>query len=169
MPEPIVLRPLTAEDLPVLRRWRRMAAFRDAVLAELAAEAPAPPSPSGGLALSIHRAEDGALIGLAALAPIDAASGEADVHIFVAELGAGYGEAAARAMLGYAFEEMGLWRARLAVRRDDELALRGYAACGFEPAPSEDSTLASDFIAMRVTEAVFRSRQPRFEARWALG
>jgi RimJ/RimL family protein N-acetyltransferase len=171
------LRPLTSADLPVLHRWYQTRELWDHLVGEFrprpAHEAIAHMRgwliPSATEArLAIERGDNGALLGLTLLSPIDSEAGEAEFHIFLGEAsqrGLGYGGAATAAMLAHAFDQLGLWRVRLRVLRTNEAALRVYAAWGFEPEPAtsvSESVVKQGarvaVVAMSVTDAVFRQR-----------
>jgi RimJ/RimL family protein N-acetyltransferase len=167
MAELVRLRRLLETDLAALHRWYQSPELWDHLIGEFIprreAEALAHmrrwlrASPSE-LRLGIVRDPDGALLGLAALSPIDLDEGEAEFHIFLGEpqiRGRGYGRAATAAMLAHAFDELALWRVRLKVLRSNEAALRVYAALGFEPEGPDGVAV----LEMSVTDAVFRQRQ----------
>jgi RimJ/RimL family protein N-acetyltransferase len=167
------LRKLLESDLAALHRWYQTPELWDHLVGDFTprgeAEAVAymrlwlQPS-TRELRLAIVRGDDGALLGMAALAPIDPAEGEAEFHIFLGEAserGRGYGRAATAAMLARAFDELALWRVRLKVLRGNEPALRVYAALGFEAAGPGDALV----LEMSVTDAVFRQRQAAAVAR----
>jgi RimJ/RimL family protein N-acetyltransferase len=167
MADLVRLRRLLETDLAALRRWRQSPELWDHLVGafEPRAEAEAVAHMRGWLApthrelrLAIVRGDDGALLGLVSLSPIDREEGEAQFHIFIgepSERGRGYGRAATAAMLAHAFDELALWRVRLQAPRTNEAALRVYAALGFEP----EGALEVEVISMSVTDAMFRLRQ----------
>jgi RimJ/RimL family protein N-acetyltransferase len=182
MAELVRLRTLVEDDLPVLHGWYQTAELWDHLVgvfqARQAAESLAymrrwlTPSPTE-LRLAIVRGDDGGLLGLAALSPIEPETGEAEFHIFLGEAahrGLGYGRAATAAMLAHAFDELALWRVRLNVLQTNEAALRLYAALGFEPQGDIGESVEKRgarvaVVAMSVTDAVFRQRQTAYAAR----
>jgi RimJ/RimL family protein N-acetyltransferase len=173
MADPVRLRRLVESDLAALHRWYQTRELWDHLVGDFTQreEAEALAYMRGWLApshrelrLAIVRGDDGELLGLVALAPIDREEGEAEFHVFLGEArerGRGYGRAATAAMLAHAFDEIGLWRVRLKVLRSNEAALRVYAALGFEP----EGPVEAQVIAMSVTDAVFRQRQAAARSR----
>jgi len=167
MADLVRLRRLLESDLAQLHRWYQSPELWDHLVGAFTprAESEAVAHMRGWLEpthrelrLAIVRGEDGALVGLVSLTPIDREEGDAEFHIFLGEpgdRGRGYGRAATAAMLAHAFDEIGLWRIRLRVLRTNEAALRVYAALGFEP----EGPLEAPVISMSVTDAVFRQRQ----------
>lgn len=176
------LRTLVEEDLPVLHGWYQTAELWDhlvgAFLPRREAESVAymrgwlTPSATERR-LAIVRGDNGSLLGLAALSPIEPDKGEAEFHIFLGEAahrGLGYGRAATAAMLAHAFDELALWRVRLKVLQTNEAALQLYAGLGFEPHGEageavEKRGVRVAVVAMSVTDAVFRQRQAAYAAR----
>ena len=176
MAERVRLRALAEGDLPALHRWYQTAelwdhlvgAFRPRHEAESLAYMRRWLSPSATeRRLAIVRDDDGSLLGLTALSPIEPDKGEAEFHIFLGEArqrGRGYGQAATEAMLAFAFDELALWRVRLRVLKTNEPALRLYARLGFEPEGAPGETVEKPHgqvavVTMSVTDAVFRQRQ----------
>jgi RimJ/RimL family protein N-acetyltransferase len=167
MADPVRLRRLLESDLAALARWRRAPDLREQLANAAAARSDAEAIAQlrgwlmptrNELRLAIVRADDGELVGLASLAPIDREAGEAEIHVFLAEAserGRGYGRAATSAMLAHAFDELELWRVRSRAPRTSEAALRVWAALGFEP----EGPVEADVISMSVTDAMFRLRQ----------
>jgi RimJ/RimL family protein N-acetyltransferase len=79
--------------------------------------------------------EDGQPIGNLALQAIDETHGRATFGISIGEKaywGRGYGTEALRAVLRYAFQEMGLRRVVLEADEDNARAIRCYEKCGFQ-------------------------------------
>jgi RimJ/RimL family protein N-acetyltransferase len=173
MADLVRLRRLLEADLVRLHRWyqtpelwdRLVGAFTPRAEAEAVAHMRGWLEPSHReLRLAIVRGEDGDLIGLVSLTPIDREEGEAEFHVFLGEAsdrGRGYGRAATAAMLAHAFDEIGLFRVRLRVLRTNQAALRVYAALGFEP----EGPVEVEVLAMSVTDAVFRQRQAAARSR----
>lgn len=182
MAEFVRLRALTEDDLPTLHRWYQTPELWDhlvgAFQAREAAESLAymrrwlTPSLSERR-LAIMRGDDGALLGLVSLSPIEPEQGEAEFHIFLGEAqarGQGYGRAATAAMLAHAFDDLALWRVRLKVLKTNEPALSLYAGLGFEPHGAASEAVVKrgavvTVVAMSVTDAVFRQRQAAYAAR----
>jgi RimJ/RimL family protein N-acetyltransferase len=184
MAELVRLRTLVEDDLPQLHRWYQTAelwdhlvgAFQPRTEAESVAYMRRWLTPSRiERRLAIVGGDDGSLLGLTALSPIEPEAGEAEFHIFLGETqarGRGYGRAATAAMLAHAFDDLGLWRVRLKVLRTNEPALRLYAELGFEPHGDADETVEKRgarvaVVAMGVTDAVYRQRQASYAARSA--
>jgi RimJ/RimL family protein N-acetyltransferase len=90
-----------------------------------------------------HRAfvvedERGAAIGTCGLRAIDSEEGTALLGMMIGEprlWGRGYGTAATRALLRYAFEELALHEVRLSCHPDNRRAIRCYQKAGFELRP----------------------------------
>ena len=182
MAELVRLRILVEDDLPALHRWYQtealwdhlVGAFQPRTEAESVAYMRRWLTPSRvERRLAIVHGDDGSLLGLTTLSPIEPEAGEAEFHIFLGEAqarGRGYGRAATAAMLAHAFDELGLWRVRLRVLRTNEAALRLYAELGFEPQGDASETVEKRgaqvaVVAMGVTDAVFRQRQASYAAR----
>jgi RimJ/RimL family protein N-acetyltransferase len=182
MAELVRLRTLVEDDLPALHGWYQSAELWDHLVGAFQ-----PRQEAESLAymrrwltptaterrLAIVRHEDGGLLGLVTLSPIEPDKGEAEFHIFLGEAerrGLGYGRAATAAMLAYAFDDLALWRVRLRVLKTNETALRLYAGLGFSPQGDRDETAEKRgaqvaVVAMSVTGAVFRQRQTAYAAR----
>lgn len=184
MAELVRLRVLVENDLPTLHRWYQTAELWDHLVgvfqprpeAESLAYMRRWLTPSlSERRLAIIRDDDGSLLGLTALSPIEPDQGEAEFHIFLGEAherGRGYGQAATAAMLAHAFDELALWRVRLRVLKTNEPALRLYARLGFEPQDESGETVEKPYdrvavVAMSVTDAVFRQRQAAYASRRA--
>ena len=182
MAELVRLRVLIDDDLPLLHGWYQtpdlwdhlVGAFQARQAAESLAYMRGWLTPSATeRRLAIVRGDDGPLLGLTALSPIEPDEGEAEFHIFLGEAserGRGYGRAATAAMLAHAFDELALWRVRLKVLQTNEAALRLYAGLGFEPLGDVAETVEKRgarvaVVAMSVTDAIFRQRQAAYAAR----
>jgi len=182
MVEIVRLRALVEDDLPALHRWYQNPELWDHLVGAFQAREAAEslvymrrwltPTPRERR-LAIVRGDDGALLGLVSLSPIEPEQGEAEFHIFLGEAqarGQGFGRAATAAMLAHAFDALGLWRVRLRVLKTNEPALRLYAGLGFEPHGEGSEAVAKrgvllTVVAMSVTDAVFRHRQAAYAAR----
>src|SRR5450631_4053468 len=117
MAELIRLRTLVEDDLPVLHRWYQtdelwehlVGAFQPRREAESLVYMRRWLTPSADeRRLAVVRGDDGGLLGLTTLSPIEPDKGEAEFHIFLGdahERGRGYGQAATAAMLAHAFDE----------------------------------------------------------------
>lgn len=84
-------------------------------------------------------------IGSVYLRDIDREKGEAEYGIFIGErdaLGQGYGTQAARLMLKYGFERLGLQRIFLRLLEDNAKALRSYEKAGFQWDSSRRETVS---------------------------
>jgi RimJ/RimL family protein N-acetyltransferase len=182
MNRPVRLRALVETDLPALHRWYQTPALWDHLVGSFEprgeAEAIAYMRRWLGpdlyeLRLAVERSEDGALLGLVALSPLDREAGEAELHIFLGDpdmRGHGYGRAATAALLEHAFDELALWKVRLRVLQSNAAALRVYAALGFEPHPEVVEAVRKGggevvVVTMSVTDAVFRERQAGYAPR----
>lgn len=74
-------------------------------------------------------------IGNIYLREIDWIARNAELHIFIADVherGKGYGQAAVRQMIDYAFRDLGLHRVYLFVLADNHAAISAYTACGLQ-------------------------------------
>lgn len=86
------------------------------------------------LAMAIHEASSGRLLGTCAFSQLDGDNGSALFHITIGEKdawGRGYGTEATRLMLDHAFGTLGLHRIALFVFEFNERAIRAYRRCGF--------------------------------------
>ena len=84
--------------------------------------------------LAICRAEGQEHIGNIYLRNIDWVHRNAELHIFLAEekhRGRGYGSAAVRLLVKYAFEDLGLMRVYLHTLARNSAAIKSYRKCGF--------------------------------------
>jgi RimJ/RimL family protein N-acetyltransferase len=87
------------------------------------------------LAMAIHIADTGRLIGSCAFSQLDGDNGSAMYHITIGEKdtwGHGYGTEATWLMLDHAFRVLGLHRIALTVFQFNERAIRAYRSCGFQ-------------------------------------
>jgi RimJ/RimL family protein N-acetyltransferase len=139
----VVLRRHVPANLPAFRRWyadrdvARLARYQDAPmrLDEIdrffQVRAMGPES----LAMAIHVAGSGRLIGSCAFSQLDGDNGSAMFHITIGEKdtwGHGYGTEATWLMLDHAFGTLGLHRVALSVFEFNERAIRAYRRCGFQ-------------------------------------
>jgi RimJ/RimL family protein N-acetyltransferase len=138
----IVLRRHVPANLAAFRRW-----YADPEIARLARYQEAPMRPeeidrfftarvvgTEALAMAIHDASTGRLIGTCAFSQLDAENGSALYHITIGEKdawGRGYGTEATRLMVDHAFGTLGLHRIALFVFEFNERAIRSYRRCGF--------------------------------------
>ena len=86
------------------------------------------------LAMAIHEASTGRLVGTCAFSQLDGDNGSALYHITIGEKdawGQGYGTESTRLMLDLAFGTLGLHRIALFVFEFNERAIRAYRRCGF--------------------------------------
>jgi RimJ/RimL family protein N-acetyltransferase len=140
--ETVVLRRHGAGNLPAFRRWysdpevARLARYQDAPMRldeidrffQVRAMGP------DSLAMAIHIADTGRLIGSCAFSQMDGDNGSAMYHITIGEKdawGHGYGTEATWLMLDHAFRTLGLHRVALTVFEFNERAIRAYRSCGF--------------------------------------
>lgn len=141
--EPIYLRALEASDLELTWRWHNDpalyatlgGAFRY-VSHQTEADwlkAKAAFSPHE-VSLAICLAESGEHVGNAYLREIDWIQRRAELHVFIgdeSQRGKGLGQAATRALLRHAFDDLNLHRVYLFVLADNARAIRTYEKCGF--------------------------------------
>jgi RimJ/RimL family protein N-acetyltransferase len=137
------LRPLRADDLPLLWRWYERPDFFAMLVGHhrRRAEAEAVAHMTRWLTdeptavrRAITRRDDGRLLGQVALLDIDPVYGRAELNIFVGESAdrrRGYGLAATRAMLAEGFGRLDLHRIDLRVLADNGPARALYRACAF--------------------------------------
>jgi RimJ/RimL family protein N-acetyltransferase len=168
----IRLRPLVEADLPILHRWRQdpslwthlVGDFQPREESQAVAYMRRWLTPtSTELRLAIER--DGALIGQAALAPIEGTS--AEFHIFlgdVADRGRGHGRAATRAMLSLAFDQLRLARITLEVLASNLAGQRLYESLGFTTEGVsrrvEKGSVTTDVLAMALAADRFDRSSP---------
>jgi RimJ/RimL family protein N-acetyltransferase len=138
----VVLRRHGPSNLPAFRRW-----YADAEVARLARYQDAPMRLDeidrffqvralgpDSLAMAIHIAATGRLIGSCAFSQLDGDNGSAMYHITIGEKdawGQGYGTEATALMVDHAFGVLGLHRIALSVFEFNERAIRSYRRCGF--------------------------------------
>jgi RimJ/RimL family protein N-acetyltransferase len=139
----VVLRRHGPGNLPSFRRWyadpevARLARYQDAPMRldeidrffQVRALGP------DSLAMAIHVAGTGRLIGSCAFSQLDGDNGSAMYHITIGEKdawGHGYGTEATALMLEHAFRVLGLHRIALTVFDFNERAIRSYLRCGFQ-------------------------------------
>jgi RimJ/RimL family protein N-acetyltransferase len=138
----VTLRRHIPENLVAFRRW-----YADPEIARLARYQETPMRPeeidrffearvvgTEALAMAIHEASTGRLIGTCAFSQLDADNGSALYHITIGEKdawGRGYGTEATRMMVDHAFGSLGLHRIALYVFEFNERATRAYRRCGF--------------------------------------
>ena len=138
----VVLRPHTGSNLPAFKRWygdpeiARLTRYQEGPMgaAEVERFFEARVAGVGSLALAIHLADSGRLIGTCAFSQLDGDNGSALFHITIGEpdcWGRGYGSEATALMLDHAFGVLGLHRVSLAVFEYNERAIRAYRKVGF--------------------------------------
>lgn len=138
----ITLRRHVPENLAAFRRWyadpeiARLARYQEAPMRSeeierfFAARVVGPEA----MAMAIHEASTGRLLGTCAFSQMDGDNGSALYHITIGEKdawGLGYGTEATRLMLDHAFGTLGLHRVALFVFEFNERAIRAYQRCGF--------------------------------------
>ncbi|HYH93700.1 MAG TPA: GNAT family protein [Candidatus Saccharimonadales bacterium] len=172
----VILRRHVAANLAAFRRW-----YADPEIARLARYQEAPMRAdeierffaarvvgTEALAMAIHEASTGRLIGSCAFSQLDADNGSALYHITIGEKdawGQGYGTEATRLMLDHAFGTLGLHRIALFVFEFNERAIRAYRRCGFViEGRSRESIWRDgrwwDELAMSVLESDWKRRRP---------
>lgn len=135
------LRPLRREDVALFVEW-----LRDPEVAHHLGRMPFPRTEAderrwvekvaadeSNHVFAIEEA-DGAVIGSIGLHNMEWGAGKAELGIVIGEKrywDQGYGTDAVRALLGFAFDEMGLRRISLTVFDDNPRAVRVYEKCGF--------------------------------------
>ena len=141
--ETVTLRRHEPANLPAFRRWysdrdvARLARYQDAPMRldeidrffQVRAIGP------DALAMAIHIADTGRLIGSCAFSQLDGDNGSAMFHITIGEKdawGHGYGTEATGLMLAHAFGTLGLHRVALSVFEFNERAIRAYRRNGFQ-------------------------------------
>jgi RimJ/RimL family protein N-acetyltransferase len=138
----VVLRPHTGSNLPAFKRWygdpeiARLTRYQEGPMGadEVERFFEARVAGVGSLALAIHLADSGRLIGTCAFSQLDGDNGSALFHITIGEpdcWGRGYGSEATALMLDHAFGVLGLHRVSLAVFEYNERAIRAYRKVGF--------------------------------------
>lgn len=138
----IYLRPMTYEDTDLIVSWRNQEAVRrNFIYQELFTRESHEQwihtmvETGKVVQMVICETEGGRPVGSVYLRDIDRRHNKAEYGIFIGGEGArgkGYGTAAARLMIRYAFEELGLHRLFLRAFADNEQAIRSYEKAGFE-------------------------------------
>ncbi len=138
----VILRRHVPANLAAFRRW-----YADPEIARLARYQDSPMRPEEierfftarvvgpeSLAMAVHEASTGRLIGTCAFSQLDGDNGSALFHITIGEAdtwGQGYGTEATRLMMDHAFGTLGLHRIGLFVFEFNERAIRAYERVGF--------------------------------------
>lgn len=138
----IYLRPMTYEDTDLIVSWRNQEAVRrNFIYQELFTRESHEQwihtmvETGKVIQMVICETEGGRPVGSVYLRDIDRRHNKAEYGIFIGGEGArgkGYGTMAARLMIRYAFEELGLHRLYLRAFADNEQAIRSYEKAGFE-------------------------------------
>lgn len=138
----IYLRPMTNEDTDLIVSWRNQEAVRrNFIYQELFTRESHEQwihtmvETGKVIQMVICETEGGRPVGSVYLRDIDRRHNKAEYGIFIGGEGArgkGYGTMAARLMIRYAFEELGLHRLFLRAFADNEQAIRSYEKAGFE-------------------------------------
>ncbi len=138
----VYLRPMAYEDTERIVSWRNQEAVRrNFIYQELFTRESHEQwihtmVETGRVAqMMICETESGKPVGSVYLRDIDRRHNRAEYGIFIGEEGArgkGYGTMAARLMIRYAFEELGLHRLFLRAFADNAQAIRSYEKAGFE-------------------------------------
>ncbi|MCM1118705.1 MAG: UDP-4-amino-4,6-dideoxy-N-acetyl-beta-L-altrosamine N-acetyltransferase [bacterium] len=138
----IYLRPMTYEDTDLIVSWRNQEAVRrNFIYQELFTRESHEQwihtmvETGKVVQMVICETEGGRPVGSVYLRDIDRRHNKAEYGIFIGGEGArgkGYGTVAARLMIRYAFEELGLHRLFLRAFADNEQAIRSYEKAGFE-------------------------------------
>lgn len=138
----VILRRHVPANLAAFRRW-----YADPEIARLARYQDSPMRPeeierfftarvvgTDALAMAVHEASSGRLIGTCAFSQLDGDNGSALFHITIGEAdtwGKGYGTEATKLMMDHAFGTLGLHRVGLFVFEFNERAIRAYQRVGF--------------------------------------
>lgn len=144
------LRPLRSQDVPLFTEWLqdpevayhlgRMSVPRSEADERRWVERVAADESNHVFAIELA---DGTAIGSIGLHNVDWARRQAELGIVIGEKqywDRGYGTDALRALLGFAFDEMGLRRISLTVFDDNPRAIRCYEKCGFRHEGVERAT-----------------------------
>lgn len=164
----ITLRELTVEDLPRIVGWRGSRELygwlagdlRPSTLDQERAWLDSYGSRRGlDERFAICISMTGEHIGNLYLLDIDRLAGSAEFHIFIADpahRGKGYGEAATRAGLARAFDNLGLKRVELSVLEGNGPAIALYKKCGFR----REGTIShrKDGVAVRLVRMLAQPR-----------
>lgn len=138
----VILRRHVPANLAAFRKW-----YADPEIARLARYQDSPMRPeeierfftarvvgTDALAMAVHEASTGRLIGTCAFSQLDGDNGSALFHITIGEAdtwGKGYGTEATKLMMDHAFGTLGLHRVGLFVFEFNERAIRAYERVGF--------------------------------------
>ncbi len=138
----VILRRHVPANLAAFRRW-----YADPEIARLARYQETPMRPeeierffaarvvgTDALAMAVHEAATGRLVGTCAFSQLDGDNGSALYHITIGEAdvwGLGYGTEATRLMMDHAFGTLGLHRVGLFVFEFNARAIRAYQRVGF--------------------------------------
>lgn len=138
----IYLRPMTYEDTDLVVKWRNTDAVRknfiyQALFTRESHENWIKTKVETGevVQMIICEADTDKPVGSVYIRDIDRNHQKAEYGIFIGEeaaRGKGYGTSAARLMIRYSFEELGLHRLFLRVYADNQQAIRSYEKAGFE-------------------------------------
>ncbi len=138
----IYLRPMTYEDTDLVVKWRNTDAVRknfiyQALFTRESHENWIKTKVETGEVVQMIICEAGTdkPVGSVYIRDIDRNHQKAEYGIFIGEeaaRGKGYGTSAARLMIRYSFEELGLHRLFLRVYADNQQAIRSYEKAGFE-------------------------------------
>ena len=138
----IYLRPMTYEDTDLVVKWRNTDAVRknfiyQALFTRESHENWIRTKVETGEVVQMIICEAGTdkPVGSVYIRDIDRNHQKAEYGIFIGEedaRGKGYGTSAARLMIRYSFEELGLHRLFLRVYADNQQAIRSYEKAGFE-------------------------------------
>ena len=138
----VYLRALELSDLDRTQRWHNDRSLYEtlagpfryasrAVEEEWLRRAQSPSAEQINLAICLRATSEH--IGNIYLREIDWIARHAELHILIGDRqqrGKGYGRAAVRQLIDYAFRDLGLHRVYLFVLADNQAACRAYAACG---------------------------------------
>lgn len=138
----IYLRPMTYEDTDLVVKWRNTDAVRKNFIYQALFTRESHENwirtkvETGEVAqMIICEAGTDKPVGSVYIRDIDRNHQKAEYGIFIGEedaRGKGYGTSAARLMIRYSFEELGLHRLFLRVYADNQQAIRSYEKAGFE-------------------------------------
>lgn len=140
--EKIVLRPMTEEDTPDIIRWRNSEAVKkNFIYREPFTEAGQKVwmenmiKTGKVVQMMICEKVSGRAVGSVYIRDIDPVHKKGEYGIFIGEdeaRGQGFGTEAAKLMIRYAFEKLGLHKLFLRVFADNPCAIRSYEKAGFE-------------------------------------